>query len=177
MIQKLRFTITIILILVASNAFSQFGRLRPLKLSTVEYENVIKLLSAMSKDPLRDTIFIKYDFNGDGCWVMLDGREDSYIMTVLGSNQKYIKELKTARPGISIIQVREPGTSFSKYKWWNKDIVVDEDRALFKLLGKKRTSCGTSFVILPGGTAYFVRSDSHFDIIRLYSKEKLNRKN
>jgi hypothetical protein len=148
-----------------------------LKLSTDEYQKVIKQLSAISEDPLQDTIFIKYDFNGDGCWVMLDGQADSYIMTVLGSYQKYIKELKTTRPGISIIQVREPGTSFSKYKWWNKDIVVDEDKVLFKLLGKKRTSCGTSFVILPGGAGYFVRSDSHFEVIRLYSKEKLHGKN
>lgn len=139
------------------------------ELTPGDLESLKQYLSATSPQSLSDTIIIKFDFNRERCWDNLDKESDEYINRVLAGYQSRIKEA-AARPGVTIYQFREPGKAISKYKLWNQDILTDIGY-LRQNLFKERTVCGSSVIVAPSGKYLLIKSDSHFDAIRLTGPE------
>ena len=127
----------------------------------------LKQFLASTNSTVKDTIFIKYDYNYETCWNRLDEQNDDYIRKIIsGRQQTVIKHLKL-RPEISIFNFREPGNNVNKIKKWDDSIIIDNNKTLFNLLFSKRSTCGNSIMIMPDRQFIFIRSDSHSDILEL----------
>jgi len=139
-------------------------------------DSLYTYLSLNSSEKLQDTIIIKYDFNGDGCWIALNQQSNDYIKNLIQNSTEWIAKKKLARPTVSIFQFKEYGENFSPYKLRDKTIKTDSG-FLKKLLFNKRTMCGTSAVIVSSGKFFLIKSDSHFSPIEMSGAEisrKLN---
>ncbi len=141
-------------------------------LSEEEFASVKQYLKKYSAGPLKDTIVIKYDFNNDHCWQMLDTKNDEYINSVLNTHQKYWAKYRDSVTSVSAFEFRDPGKNFSKLVKWNSDINIDSSRLLYKLLIKERAMCGISVMILPDKRVIKTRSDPHYEVLD-YNAEKL----
>jgi hypothetical protein len=130
-------------------------------LSKEDHDQLLKFLSKY-QSRLNDTVIIKYDFNHETCWDRLDVQTDDYIKRVEnGFNERIVKAIKE-RPAISVFHFRETGNDFNKYVKRNADIIIDSSGLIKKLLFDRRTVCGSSAIILPGGRSVILKSDSHF---------------
>lgn len=135
-------------------------------LDTKQLNSLKLFLENTSGIKAKDTMVIKYDFNGDPCWNALDKKDKSYIQRVISGYQSRIKEKANQRPGISIFQFREAGQAQSAFKTESVDIMIDNGY-LRSLLFKQRITCGSSAIILPGGQFIVTKYDPHFDAINL----------
>ena len=129
---------------------------------------------------LKDTIIIKYNYNNETCWNILDQKEDSYIMSfVTGYKERVQRRVLAARQNVSVFNFREPGNKLNKIIKWDNSILIDSSKQLFNLLFKERCICGSSIIALPDKRFIFLRSDSHTDVLNLTQKqieEILNKK-
>jgi len=139
--------------------------------TVISEETRNKLKSYLQKhevSTLKDTIIIKYNFNGDHCWGVMDADQQK-LESVLSAYQAHHKMVALKRTNVSIFEFRAKGKNQNKYKLNNSDILVDEGD-ISALLFKKPTTCGSSIVILPTGKCLIVKSDSHFEALNLNSK-------
>lgn len=137
------------------------------QLSATQLDSLKLLLTDLEASP-KDTIIIKFDFNYDNCWSILDQKEDDKkIDDRIYTLQNILEKELSDRPQVSFYQVREPGTKLNKYKSRSPYIRIDSSGLLRKLLFTQRASCGTSAIILPSGQYLIKRSDSHFEALRL----------
>jgi len=119
-----------------------------------------------------DTLYIRYDYNGETCWDLLDGQPRDYIVGVINNSNQYLQQQREQRPGIRIFSYREWGNNFNKLKLWNSDIVIDEKGFLRTLLfGKKKATCGKSAIIFPSGDFLLFNGDSHFISLQTTSSD------
>jgi len=129
---------------------------------------------------LKDTIIIKYNYNNETCWNILDQKEDSYIMSfVTGYKERVQRRVLAARQNVSVFNFRELGNKLNKIIKWDNSILIDSSKQLFNLLFKERCICGSSIIALPDKRFIFLRSDSHTDVLNLTQKqieEILNKK-
>lgn len=139
-------------------------------LSDSDFTSLINYLSQNNSIKLNDTIIIKFDFNRESCWDILDQQDDSYIETVLNAHEKRISEALSIRPDISIFEYREAGNSINKLKKRNKNIRIDTGLLKSKLF-KEKTICGSSAIILPNHQYLLIRSDAHFEAINLTTEQ------
>lgn len=116
---------------------------------------------------LKDTIIIKFDYNHDKCWEMLDRQNKDYIERILKGYQKRVEKARDERVDVSVFTFRERGKNISKSKKWDNSIVIDSSAQLMNLLFKERSMCGNSIIVLPDKKFVFLRSDSHFEAINL----------
>ncbi len=138
-----------------------------------------KFLTSFTNSKLNDTIIIKYDFNRETCWSILDQNNDEYIMSFVTRRKQRVQQVSTARPNVSVFNFREPGNDLNKIIKWDSSIIIDSSKQLFNLLFKERCTCGSSIIILPDKKFVFLRSDSHSEILDLTQKqieEALNKK-
>ena len=142
------------------------------KLSDSTFANLKQYLTSITKTQLKDTIIIKYDYNNETCWDLLDQEKDDYVNLVISSRMDRVKKIESERNNVSIFAFREPGDKFNKIKKWDKSIIIDSDRYLFNLLFKERSTCGNSIIVLPDRRYVFIRSDSHSEAME-YSQEKI----
>ncbi|WP_179334125.1 hypothetical protein [Winogradskyella costae] len=149
------------------------------QLNDSDFFQLKQFLTNSIASKLKDTIIIKYDYNNETCWNLLDNKNKDYIMDfVKNYNERVQNELFT-RPNISIYNFREPGNNFNKIKKWNNNIYIDSTKQLFNLLFKERCVCGSSIAIMPDKKFVFIRSDSHSEILDLTQeqiKKIMNRK-
>jgi hypothetical protein len=131
------------------------------------YNAVKKYLVNTTSQNLKDTILIKYDYNNETCWDMLDQREDEHIMGFVTRHQQRIQYVRATRPHVSVFDFREPGKRLNKIKKFDQSIIIDSNKQLFKLLFKERCTCGSSIMIMPDKRFVFLRSDSHSEILYL----------
>lgn len=128
---------------------------------------------------LKDTIIIKYNYNNETCWNILDQKEDSYIMSFVTGYKARVQRVLAARQNVSVFNFREPGNKLNKIIKWDNSILIDSSKQLFNLLFKERCICGSSIIALPDKRFIFLRSDSHTDVLNLTQKqieEILNKK-
>jgi hypothetical protein len=142
--------------------------------------NQIKQFLSSENTQLKDTIIIKYDYNNETCWDRMDERNDSSIMTSVKYWQKHIQQKMTARQNLTVFHYREPGNDLNKIIKPDSSILIHDKKILLNLLFKKRTTCGSSIIIMPDKRFLFIRSDSHFEALEM-SKQQiedvLNKKN
>ncbi len=132
-----------------------------------------QLLSSHTTFPLKDTLIIKYDYNNESCWNILDQADDAHIMAFVTRHKERMQVLQTSRPDVSVFNFREPGNSLNKIKKWDNSIIIDSSRQLMNLLFKERSTCGNSIIVLPDKTFVFLRSDSHSEALELTQDQLL----
>lgn len=130
------------------------------------YNELRHFLANSSGITLKDTIIIKYDYNRESCWNMLDRQDDAYIKGIIRQQQQRIQKERMARPGISVFMYREPGNNINKLKKWDPDIQIDRTGNLQKWLFGKRKICGNSVIVLPDRTVLLFPSDAHFQALQ-----------
>lgn len=118
-------------------------------------------LSKLSGESVKDTIIIKYEFNNEHCWDLLDEQSNEYITRVIKSANNYISKYKIAHPGTSVYHIRESGKNQNALVLWNNRNLIDNGY-LRKNIFTKKVMCGTSLKLYPNGTFKFIYSDSHF---------------
>ena len=143
------------------------------KLSDSTFQSLKQFLTASTKSQVNDTIIIKYDYNNEVCWELLDLKDDDYIMGFVITHQERVRKALAARENISIFDFREPGKNVNKIKKWDTSIKIDSTKFLFNLLFKERCVCGSSIIVMPDKSFVFVRSDSHSEAM-YYSKEQIS---
>ena len=143
------------------------------KLSDSTYQSLKQFLTASTKSQVNDTIIIKYEYNNEVCWEILDLKDDDYIMGFVITHQERVRKALAARENISIFDFREPGENLNKIKKFDTSIKIDSTKFLFNLLFKKRCVCGSSIVVMPDKNYVFIRSDPHSEALD-YSKEQIN---
>jgi len=129
-----------------------------------------KYLTNSTNAPLKDTIIIKYDYNHETCWNLLDQSEDDHIMSLVREDHDKVRQVVASRRHVSVFNFREPGNSLNKFKKWNNLIIVDNSKTLLNLLFKERCTCGNSIILLPDKRYVFLRSDSHSEALNLTQK-------
>ena len=135
-------------------------------LETEDFKNIKEFLTSKNL-AIKDTIIIKYEFNGDGCWSMLDEQDDDYIKKVSDGMNEYLKIFIDKHSGAVAYRIREKGKNFSKYVSRDPTISVDDNGILKNLLFNKRKMCGTTAVILDDGSYALKYGDSHFQVLKI----------
>jgi len=128
-------------------------------------DSIRNYLSLISGEKMKDTIIVKYDFNYETCWSLLDEQSDKYIAGIIDSTNDYISKYKKAHPNVTVLQIREQGRSFNKLVLRNKQFIVDKGYLRKNIFNKKAT-CGTSMKLYPDGSCKLIFSDSHFTILK-----------
>jgi hypothetical protein len=138
------------------------------ELSDTVYMELKEYLTSTTQQQLRDTIIIKYEYNKETCWTYSDIEyEDKYFINAADRIESHRFWLYIKRTGASIFHFREPGNDIPKIVKWDKTIIVDSTRALFKLLFSKKEICGNSILVTPDRRYIFFKGDSHQLILRL----------
>jgi len=137
------------------------------------YTSLKQLLATRTTLLLMDTIIIKYDYNNDNCWGLLDQKDENYIQTFITRHSERIQILQATRPNVSVFSFREPGNDLNKIIKWDESIIIDSSRQLMNLLFKERSTCGNSIIILPDKKFVFIRSDSHSDALD-FTQDKIS---
>ena len=121
---------------------------------------------------IKDTIFLKYDFNRETCWNGLDGKDKEYIEKAKSSFQKQISHFNSKHKDAVAYNFREPGNRVNKLKLWDNTIIIDDRLFLKNLLFEKKRNCGTSVIILNDGSYLLYFVDPHFELLdKVYQKK------
>lgn len=141
------------------------------QLNDTTFNAVKQFLTATTSAKLKDTIIIKYDYNNETCWNMLDQRSDDQIMGFVARHKERVQQVLATRQNVSVFDFREPGKNLNKIKKWDNSIIIDSSKQLFNLLFKERCTCGSSMMIMPDKRFVFLRSDSHSEVLNLTQKQ------
>lgn len=148
------------------------------KLSDTVYTSLKQFLQASTSSKIKDTIIIKYDYNNETCWDILDQSDDDYVRPFIPAHHEKVRNILAKRQNVSIFDFREPGQNLNKIKKWDSSIKIDTTKFLFKLLFKKRSTCGNSIIVMPDKNFVFLRSDAHsqaMDFTQAQIKELLKK--
>ena len=140
------------------------------RLSSLQFDSLKTYLARIDASP-KDTLIIKYDFDGESCWDQLDLQSDDYISRVVLSARNRKSEIERERPGVSVYNLRETGSAFNKLKLRDHDIKIDSGGFVRRLLFQKKQGFGSSCIILPSGDYILVKSDAHFEALNLSGKK------
>ena len=142
------------------------------KFSETEFSNFKEYLQSNHNITPKDTIIIKYEFNKETCWDMLDLEDDDYIHGIIDGRQKEIDKFNLLHKDGVAFRIREEGKNFNKVVSLDKRIIVDKSSFLRNLIFKEKNNCGNTAIILKDGTYYLRKTDPHFDIIQVLNKSK-----
>ena len=168
-----------ILGMLALNSNGQFykpgdkGKFIKGELSEADYTSLKSILLENSKSVLQDTLIIKYEYNNETCWMFLDKLNDDEIASSIKIRQLQIQKACLVRKGISVFKFREKGLDLNKVVERDSSILIDRKKQLFRLLFKKRATCGNSIIVLPNRKFILIRSDSHFEAIN-YTQDQIS---
>ena len=164
-----KFTVTIYLLTVLISCGSTVRLYRPDDTKKI-YSGTLddatnnsfrQFLTARTTSSLKDTIIIKYDYNNESCWELLDQKDENYILGFVTRHKERIQKIQATRPNVSVFDFREPGNNVNKIKKSNGSIIIDRSRQLMNLLFKERSICGNTIIVMPDKRFVFIRSDSH----------------
>ncbi|MFW0717273.1 hypothetical protein [Pedobacter sp. N23S346] len=129
-------------------------------------DSIRNYLAQISNEKIQDTIIVKYEFNKETCWNVLDEQSDQYIARVIQSANDYTERYQNIHTNVTILRIRESGNNFNKLVFRNPKVIVDGGY-LRQNVFVKRATCGTSMKLYPDGRYEFILSDSHFKILEL----------
>ncbi|MCX6264426.1 MAG: hypothetical protein NTZ47_07755 [Bacteroidetes bacterium] len=141
------------------------------KLSDVSYSSLYQYLTNTTNAKIKDTIIIKYDYNNETCWDLLDEDQDDKIMGIVTRSKTRIQQILETRQHVSVFEFREPGNNINKIVKWNDLKIIDSSKQLFKLLFNERCTCGSSLIVMPDKRFIFLRSDPHSDVFDFTKKQ------
>jgi hypothetical protein len=137
------------------------------QLSESNFTSLKQYLTFTTNSKLKDTIIIKYDYNNETCWNVLDQSEDDYIISIVTRHKARVQQILAQRQNISVFDFREPGNNLNKIIKWDSSIIIDSSKQLFNLIFKERCICGSSIIVMPDRRFVFIRSDSHSEALDL----------
>lgn len=141
--------------------------LKDFQLTKEEYNEFKNLL--ISKNlKVKDTIFIKYDFDHEDCWDQLDFKSKKYIKGIVQNFQAHISNFNSTFETAVAYNFRQPGKRFNKLKLWDETIIIDDREILKKLIFKDKAQCGSSAIILGDGSYLIFKGDPHFELLSLH---------
>ena len=140
------------------------------RLHAASLDSLKNYLQSSAIGNINDTIIIKYEFDNESCWNLLDQQNSTDIKTVITNIQNHRKQQSELRPDISIFHYKEKGSKKNKLVEWNPDIRPDNGYLKHLLFGEQ-TVCGTSAIIFPTGEYLLIKSDSHFTALNLTGKQ------
>lgn len=170
---KFKFVLLILITVIFQSAFNaqKIGDQKIGMLTSDQFNDLKEFLISKNLQ-IKDTIFIKYDFNKESCWNNLDGMGKEYIEKVKSTSQKYISDFNSKHKAAIAFKFREPGKRVNKLKLWDDTIIIDDLLFLKNLFFEKKVTCGTSAVILNDGSFLLYFGDSHFKLLdKVYQKE------
>lgn len=141
------------------------------QLSDSTFKALKEYLQRTNNRKLNDTIIIKYDYNNETCWSLLDQSEDAHIMGFVTRHNERTQRVLHSRPNVSAFDFREPGHKVNKIKKWDNSIIIDSSGQLLNLLFNKRTTCGSSIIVMPDKRFIYLRSDSHSEVLDMTQKQ------
>ena len=153
------------------NSQKDNNKIRTGQLNDSTFLAVKKYLTRGTATILKDTIIIKYDYNYESCWDILDQSEADHIMGFVKRHQERVKRFLLTRQNVSFFAYREPGNSLNKIKKWDNTILIDSSKRLFRLVFNERQNCGNSILLLPDKRFIYLRSDSHTEILDLTQEQ------
>lgn len=142
-------------------------------LSDSTYNTLKLFLVKTTSKKLNDTLLIKYDYNNETCWDLLDQKVDDYILGFVTRHKERLQKVEKTRPNVSAFNFREPGNNLNKIIQLNNLIIIDSSKQLFNLIFSERCTCGSSIIVMPDKRFVFLRSDSHSELLDL-SKEQID---
>ena len=104
-----------------------------LDLTETDFKALQKFLVSKNLE-VRDTIFIKYDYNRESCWNFLDTQDNERITNVMTRFQKHISDFNANHQGAIAFNFREPGKTFNKLKLRDETIIIDDELFLKNLI-------------------------------------------
>ncbi len=149
-----------------------FGGQKKGILSKEEF-TALKEFLAENNLQIKDSIFIKYDFNKENCWNNLDSTNDENINKVKSAFQKQIIDFNNKHKNAIAYNFREPGNRVNKVKLWDDSIIIDDQLFLKQLLFNKKKQCGSSVLINKDGTFLMNFGDPHFNLLNITNKKSL----
>lgn len=152
-------------------AFSQNSKNEIYKLSETQYGELKNYLQSKNVE-VRDTIFIKYDYNKESCWNELDNRDKTNILNIMERFQNNIKNFNKLHKGAIAVNFREPGKRINKLKLWDDTIIIDENLYLKNLMFSQKNQCGNSAVIFSDRSYLMLREDPHFELLEIADKHQ-----
>ncbi len=130
--------LAILILFWSALAFSQItNQDKLLELNETDYQ-ALKFFLAAKNLEVKDTIFIKYDYNRESCWNFLDTQNDERIRNVMNRFRKHISDFNKNHQGAIAFNFREPGKRTSKLKLWDETIIIDDKLFLKKLIFNKK---------------------------------------
>ena len=128
-------------------------------------DSIRHYLAQISGEQIQDTVFIKYEFDNETCWNVLDGQSDQYISNVIESRNAYVSRYQNDHPNVTILSIKEVGKNFNKLVMRNPKITVDQGGFLRQYIFLNNAKCGTSMKLFPNGRYECYLSDAHFGIL------------
>ena len=122
-------------------------------------------LAEISKEKIQDTVFVKYEFNNESCWSILDGKSNPYIERVIQSGNAYVSRYQNNHPNVTVLRVKESGKNFNKLVLRNNKVLDDSGGYLRQHVFLNNARCGTSMKLYPNGKYEIYLSDAHFRIL------------
>lgn len=168
--KKIFFLFLIFCLGLSSNMISaqlNSENLKDFQLTKEEYQEFKDYL--ISKNlTIKDTIYIKYDFNHESCWNRLDEMGKNHINQVLKGFQNHISNFNKTFNTAVAYNFRQTGKSLNKLKLWDTSIILDDKEVLKRLIFKEKVQCGCSAVILGDGSYLLYNKDPHFELLSLH---------
>lgn len=143
------------------------SELKEFRMTKQEYEEFKDYITSKNLT-VKDTVFIKYDFNNENCWNQLDIKNKKYINRVIQDFQNHISNFNSTFKNSIAYNFKQPGKRFNKLKLWDDMIIVDDKEILKKLIFKEKVQCGTSAIILADGSYLIYQGDPHFEVLSLH---------
>lgn len=131
-------------------------------------------LKKITNEPLKDTIYIKYEYSNKKCWTLVDHKEEAEIYKVIYSQNRYYHKESSKHSGASLFRIKEDANWFNQFIKLNDVILTDKDNQIKNTLNLKNEDCGNSLVIFEDGSYIVKYNDSHLTLIN-YNKEKLTK--
>lgn len=146
-------------------------------LSPEEYETFKTYLKSKNIE-VKDTIYIKYDFNIDGCRSRLnDGLTKYSIRKEIQNNQCQISSFNQKHNNSIAVVFRESGNDFDKVKLMDDSILIDEQSLLKKMLFKGEDSvCVASVIVLDDGSYLLYKNDRQFSLLCVLNQKIIKNK-
>jgi hypothetical protein len=141
--------------------------LKSLQMTKEEYMEFKDYLIS-KKLQIKDTVFIKYDFDNENCWDQLDFQGKKQINKIVKRFQAHISDFNTTFETAVAYNFRQSGKDFNKLKLWDETIIIDDRGILKKLIFKNKVQCGSSAVIISNGSYLIYERDPHFELLNAY---------
>lgn len=130
----------------------------PAKLTAEDNYKLRQLLTAITNEPVGDTILIKHYHSHDDCWSTYRYRVAPDVLGSVMRLNKWLETYATYNPHVSVLQIRQPGSGPLKYIKRNYNVKVDIKKTLLQFPMFSKQDCNVVWLMMPDGTLYKINA-------------------